>query len=107
MGQGWRWWGVTPGAAHPCCSVPPLTLCSPRQSSMAVSWCRLVSEELRSCWTPRRSFCGREVGVSAVLGKTGGRGEARGPGSPHPVPRRSGRAAAQTVSGPGSGSAWW
>lgn len=39
-----------------------LTLCSPRQSSMAVSWCRLVSEELRSCWTPRRSFCGREGG---------------------------------------------
>lgn len=80
--------GVTPGDAHPY-PGPPLTLCSPRQSSMAVSWCRLVSEELRSCWTPSRSFCrrGRGWGVRAALGGMGSR--AGGTGRQLPPPRTS------------------
>lgn len=34
-----------------------LTLCSPRQSSKAVSWCRLNSVEFNNRWIPKRSLC--------------------------------------------------
>lgn len=34
-----------------------LTLCIPRQSSKAVSWCRLNSVEFNSRWIPKRSLC--------------------------------------------------
>lgn len=34
-----------------------LTLCSPRQSSKAVSWCTLNSVEFNSRWIPKRSLC--------------------------------------------------
>lgn len=35
---------------------PPSTLCSPRQSNMAVSWWKLDSEEFNRSWISSRSF---------------------------------------------------
>lgn len=55
----WRWAMLqsSPIKKKVSRSESDLTLCSPRQSSKAVSWCTLNSVEFNSRWIPKRSLC--------------------------------------------------
>lgn len=82
-----------------------LTLCIPRQSSKAVSWCRLNSVEFNSRWIPKRSLCRTR--------------DTRGQGDVQPstalcnslsdshLPEQWGKSMLRTAANPGSGFAWW
>lgn len=89
---------------------------SPLQSSRAVSWCRLASEELSTCWMPTRSLCGEDnvhnhwkihliCCSTNNLTPTTLKDSSRG--SVFVIPRLMGTEARQTAGDPGSGSAWW
>lgn len=82
-----------------------LTLCIPRQSSKAVSWCRLNSVEFNSRWIPKRSLCitrGTRADGDAQPSTAQCASQSNGL-----LPEQWGKLARWTGANPGSGFAWW